>query len=790
MDSLAAVLRRIPLFTGLPRGSLAKVIADLREEYFPAGAAICYEGQPARDFYVIKAGKVAVFVDRSGGQREKVATCGVGDWFGERALFSSAARSATVVATEPTSVWRLNKEKFDGLLEENPRLIWHFTEVLSDRLYQANQDLSHWQSAWVEHLREAWARTPTATQRFLLEVSVLPVLDPVVVAAYLGEETLPALESLEHEGRFVARTTCGLTIPEPVQAFLLGEAQRRWGRETVALRQRQAASLYESASRVGSAIQVDRAGDTADEARRVWELRPDATTEETGQTVTAQPDLADRGLRLNAQTSPLNGGAAGAEALAAALARPARPGGRVRWVVLGIGVLLALSLWSSPPPTGLSVDAMRMLATLAVAASLWATSFLPDYVVGLALVTSWMLLGLVPPAVAVSGFTADAFFLVVGVLGMGASLQASGLLFRMALQVLRLFPLSHRGQCAGLALSGTAMAPAVPDVTSGLTMAAPVVLAVSDSLGYPRRSNASAGLAMAALLGFGQMSPFFLTGAAENLLAWSTLTQMGRHEVGWLSWCVGAAVLGVATFALAFAGTLRLLPAEQEPTSSRNLVETQLEALGPMSRAEWINALVLGGAVGGWITAPYHGVGVGWVSMAALVLLLALDLLDRPGFRTGIYWDLLFYLGAVLSLSEVVRHLAIDQWVVAALAPMLVPLAASPGVFLLVVALAVFVARFVLPSLLLVSLFALSLLPIVLAAGMHPLPVLLVICMSSAVWFLPYQSPYYLALYFGTKEKAFTHEQVRRLAWTYALVFLAAIACSIPYWYLLGWLPY
>jgi hypothetical protein len=64
-----------------------------------------------------------------------------------------------------------------------------------------------------------------------------------------------------------------------------------------------------------------------------------------------------------------------------------------------------------------------------------------------------------------------------------------------------------------------------------------------------------------------------------------------------------------------------------------------------------------------------------------------------------------------------------------------------------------------------------------------------VICTTVAIWFLPYQSTCYLALYFGTKEKAFSHSQVRPLAWSYGVIYLLAILVAIPYWWLLGLLP-
>jgi anion transporter len=395
----------------------------------------------------------------------------------------------------------------------------------------------------------------------------------------------------------------------------------------------------------------------------------------------------------------------------------------------------------------------------------------------------------VPADVAVSGFISSPFFLIIGVLGIAASLQSSGLLFRIALHVLQRFPLTHRGQSLGLALAGTGINSVIPDVTSGVAIASPIVLAQSDSLGYARLSNGSAGLAMAAVLGFGQMSPFFLTGAAENLLAWTLLPEAAHADITWMRWFVAALPLALVTFVCGLTFTLLLLPPEIQPTVSRGLIATQLEALGRPSRAEWINGMVLVSAIIGWITAPYHGLDVAWVAMIGLAILLATNLLDRTAFRAGIYWDFLFYLGAVLGLSSVVRHLGIDQWLIAELAPVLEPMAANPARFLVVLGLMIFAARFILPSLPLVSVLIITVIPIAAKANIHPLVLTLVICMTTAVWFLPYQSTYYLALYFGTKEKAFSHSQVRIIAWCYAATYLAAIIIAVPWWRMLGLLP-
>lgn len=751
MESLSSLLRGVPLFSGLPRGALARIIADLREELHPAGTVLCREGEPARDFYVIAAGTVEVVADRGDGIPEVVAVSGPRDWFGERALFTDDVRSATVVAREEVRLWRLAKDKFDALVEENPALLRHFIEVLSLRLQRGNRELSKTQQGLAAQTAARLRSVPGDRAEELEWLSLLPDPDPAALVVVLGRSVSPSawqeLMALE-----------GFYLSAPAGRLLPGV---QW-----ALRERLVSShgVAEVAAR---------------ELRlREWlRQRETPAGEERGQVQRLRP-----------------AGAIGEEARTAAsgIARPPGVAATIvtaRGVAAVVGVLAALAVGLGPVPDGLDAAGMRMLALLLWAAVYWAFDVLPEYVVGLAMVVGWIFLGLVPVPVAVSGFTAGPFFLIIGVLGMGASLQASGLLFRLALQVLRRFPLTHRGQTAAVALTGTAVSPAIPDVTSAVAMASPVILALSDSLGYPRRSRGSAGIAMAGVLGFGQMSPFFFTGATENLLAWGLLPALLQSEITWLGWAQAALPMALVTFGLGLIATLRLLPPEKVPEARPGLIERQLEALGPVSGREKVNAVVLLSAMAGWMTAPLHGIDVGWVAMAGLTVLLAVDLLDRPTFRGGIHWDFLFYLGTVLSLTGVVRHLRIDEWVIGLVTPLVSPLTAHPAIFLLVLAVAIFPARFVLPSFPLVSLFVLTMLPIAQSAGISSQALLLVICTAVTPWFLPYQSTAYLALYLGTREQAFTHSQVRPLVWSYAPICLIAIAFALPWWKYLGLLP-
>jgi hypothetical protein len=76
-------------------------------------------------------------------------------------------------------------------------------------------------------------------------------------------------------------------------------------------------------------------------------------------------------------------------------------------------------------------------------------------------------------------------------------------------------------------------------------------------------------------------------------------------------------------------------------------------------------------------------------------------------------------------------------------------------------------------------------LPAAAAAQVHPFLVALVALVSTQVWFLPYQSTVYLALYHGSGE-CFSHAHARALAWLWGGLVLVAIALSMPVWRLMG----
>ena len=164
-----------------------------------------------------------------------------------------------------------------------------------------------------------------------------------------------------------------------------------------------------------------------------------------------------------------------------------------------------------------------------------------------------------------AGFATPSWVLVVAVLAFGAALVSTGLLYRLALGIVGRARGGFAGQAAALALAGVALGPAVPNATGRVAFLAPALAELIEALGYAPGSRPAAGLALAALVGFGQMGAVFLTSSTTAVLAHAVLPADVRASAGWVGWAVCAAPAN----ALLLAGMLAALLWLYRPRSGR-----------------------------------------------------------------------------------------------------------------------------------------------------------------------------------------------------------------------------
>jgi CRP-like cAMP-binding protein len=113
------LLRRVPLFADLDGGELRQIANSMKQRTFSAGQEIAVEGQSGVGFFVIEDGQAMVTV-----HGDEVRRLGPGDYFGEVALITQGARTATVTADTDLRTYGMTFWDFRPLVEDTPSIAW------------------------------------------------------------------------------------------------------------------------------------------------------------------------------------------------------------------------------------------------------------------------------------------------------------------------------------------------------------------------------------------------------------------------------------------------------------------------------------------------------------------------------------------------------------------------------------------------------------------------------------------------------------------------------------------
>lgn len=110
-----------------------------------------------------------------------------------------------------------------------------------------------------------------------------------------------------------------------------------------------------------------------------------------------------------------------------------------------IGITIALVMSIIEPLAGLTSPAMVGLGIFFCAVVFWIFEVFADYVTALLMCTAWAGTGIVPFKTAFAQFSSDTWFLLIAAFGLGVAVARSGLLNRVSLKIMELFPVPYSG---------------------------------------------------------------------------------------------------------------------------------------------------------------------------------------------------------------------------------------------------------------------------------------------------------------------------------------------------------
>lgn len=453
---------------------------------------------------------------------------------------------------------------------------------------------------------------------------------------------------------------------------------------------------------------------------------------------------------------------------------------------IAAGVILAVQ----QPPDGMTVQGMQALGIVVWAIIWWIFAVVPEYVTAMLMGILFVLFKLVEFDQAFATFAGSTIWLLMSALGLGAAVAKSGLLQRVALLVMNRFPLNFKGQVLGLLGVGLVTAPFIPSTNAKVAMLAPLTRAISDAMGYRRKSQAAAGLFGAMFTGVCNMAPVFISASVLGFVIQGFLPPEVRAQFTFAYWVLCALPWAVVMSVLNYLAIIWLYKPAQEDNLSSDYINQQVEELGPMGGQERFTAVVILITFGLWATEALHGLSPAVVAMLSLCTMVGRGVLTREDFRSRIPWDSLIFIGATINLSVVFETLEINSWVVSVFSPFIAHFAGSIYLFIVMLALVTYVVRVILVSqMAYISIFLVFLVPLAVNVGINPWVVGFILYATVNTWLFFFQNPIFLTAFYAANGDLVDHSQTIKLCLAYMVIAVVGLFVCVPLWQMLGLVP-
>ena len=333
---------------------------------------------------------------------------------------------------------------------------------------------------------------------------------------------------------------------------------------------------------------------------------------------------------------------------------------RRRLIARGATLLVAIAIWCSPVPAGLSAPAWHLFAifvaaifaVIAGALSILTASVLA---VGAAVVT-----GTVAPAKAYSGFANGTILLIVIAFLVARAVVKSGLGRRLGYLMVSLFGRSTLGLGYSIFLLDAVIAPAFPSNTARSGVLYPIIYSLAQANGSRPEDGThkrlGSYLMFCGIASLSLSSALWLTAMAGNPIGAEVAKSYGL-TISFGSWLIAAclpAVVAIATLPLVL---YRLFPPQVKSTPDAPVAARRaLQEMGPMSTHErWVAGTFIS-MVALWALAGTLKIDSTAVAFLGLGVLLAAEVLtpkDIAGegdvLSTWIWFGVLFTLSGQLN---------------------------------------------------------------------------------------------------------------------------------------------
>ena len=319
-------------------------------------------------------------------------------------------------------------------------------------------------------------------------------------------------------------------------------------------------------------------------------------------------------------------------------------------------LLAAVLLWFVPVPEGLTSEAWHLFVIFIAAIGAVIVEATSIFVASILALSLSILLGVLSPQQAYSGFSKGFILLIVVAFLIARAVIKSGLGKRIAFLIIKRFGKSSLGLSYSLIAADMIIAPAFPSNTARSGVLFPIVNALAHDSGskVPNGTRKKLGsfLMMSSMAGITLSSSLWLTAMAANPTGVAIAKEFGVN-ISYGTWVAGALLPVLILFFLLPYLLYRVYPPEIKHTPDAPLIaQRELEKMGAVSKNEWIMAAVFIVMLTLWVFSSSLGIdktAVAFLGLGAVMLANIFSLEDMK--LEGMALETLIWFGTLYTIS-------------------------------------------------------------------------------------------------------------------------------------------
>jgi len=322
-----------------------------------------------------------------------------------------------------------------------------------------------------------------------------------------------------------------------------------------------------------------------------------------------------------------------------------------------MALAFGLAVWFMPVPEGLTPQSWQLFAIFITTIFAVIINAMPILIASILAMCASILTGVLTASEAFSGFGSGFILLIVVAFLIGRGVVNSGLGARIAYVLIKMFGKTTLGLGYSLVATDIVIAAAFPSNTARSGVLFPIVYSLSDSAGSrpddETRSKMGSYLMMNSMAGLSISSALWLTAMAANPVGAAVAADLGV-EITFLSWLMAASVPCLVAFVTIPYLLYRIFPPEimDTPEAPRAAAE-QLEAMGPLSRKEWITGFTFIGMVICWALSKQLGTDNTAIAFLGLAILMLTEIFTMEDMKSsGDALATLIWFAALYTLSS------------------------------------------------------------------------------------------------------------------------------------------